>query len=62
MSGLNKEIEKVREKLKELDEKISEGEAKGDDMSLAAVRVYKSFRAHYLQKKADLVSKLGRGK
>ena len=44
----------------ELDAKIAELEGKEDPMSIAALRVYRRFRAQLLQSKAEVVSKIGK--
>ena len=61
-SGLKADVNRHREHEAELDKKIAEREGKTDPMSVAALRVYRNFRAQLLQSKADVVSKIGRFK
>lgn len=60
--GLKEDVERHRAKEAELDAKIAELEGKEDPMSVAALRVYRRFRAQLLQSKADVVSKIGKKK
>jgi phytoene/squalene synthetase len=58
--GLKADVERHRAHESELDAKIAELEGKDDPMSIAALRVYRRFRAQLLQSKADVVNKIGR--
>jgi phytoene/squalene synthetase len=58
--GLAADVERHRAKEAELDAKIAELEGKNDPMSIAALRVYRRFRAQLLQSKAEVVSKIGK--
>ena len=60
--GLKDDIERHRAKEAELDARIAELEGKEDPMSIAALRVYRRFRAQVLQSKAEVVNKLGKKK
>lgn len=61
--GLKADVERHRAKEAEMDARIAELEAKGDDpMAVAALRVYRRFRAQLLQSKADVVTKIGKRK
>ena len=60
--GLNADVERHRAKEAELDARIAELEAKDDPMSIAALRVYRRFRAQLLQSKAEVVTKIGKRK
>ena len=58
--GLKADVDRHRVKEAELDARIAELEGKDDPMSVAALRVYRRFRAQLLQSKADVVTKIGR--
>ena len=58
--GLKADVERHRAKEAELDARIAELEGKDDPMSIAALRVYRRFRAQLLQSKAEVVSKIGK--
>jgi RecA-family ATPase len=58
--GLKADVERHRAKEAELDARIAELEGKDDPMSIAALKVYRRFRAQLLQSKADVVTKIGR--
>lgn len=58
--GVKADVERHRAKEAELDARIAELEGKDDPMSIAALRVYRRFRAQLLQSKADVVSKIGK--
>ena len=58
--GLKADIERHRVKEAELDARIQELEGKEDAMSVAALRVYRGFRAQLLQSKAELTAKIGK--
>ena len=60
--GVKADVERHRAKEASLDAKIAELEGKDDPMSIAAMRVYRRFRAQLLQSKAEVVSKIGRKK
>ena len=60
--GLDADVERHRAKEAELDAKIAELEGKDDPMSIAALRVYRRFRAQLLQSKAEVVDKIGKKK
>ena len=60
--GLKDDVNRHRAKEAELDAKIAELEGKDDPMSIAALRVYRRFRAQLLQSKAEVVSKIGKQK
>lgn len=60
--GLAADVERHRAKEAELDAKIAELEGKDDPMSIAALRVYRRFRAQLLQSKAEVVDKIGKKK
>ena len=60
--GLKADVERHRAKEAEMDAKIAELEGKEDPMSIAALRVYRRFRAQLLQSKADVVTKIGKRK
>jgi hypothetical protein len=61
--GLKDDVNRHRTKEAEMDAKIAELEAKGDDpMAIAALRVYRRFRAQLLQSKAEVVTKIGKKK
>ena len=61
--GLKADVERHRAKEAELDAKIAELEARPDDpMAVAALRVYRRFRAQLLQSKAEVVDKIGKRK
>lgn len=57
---LKADIERYRAKEAEFDAKIAELESQDDPMSIAALRVYRRFRAQLLQSKAEVVSKIGK--
>lgn len=59
-SGVNSDVERHRKEESYLREKIAELEQKEDEMSVAALRVYRNFLDKLLQSKAEAVSKLGR--
>jgi hypothetical protein len=58
--GVKADVERHRAKEAELDAKIAELEGKDDPMSIAALRVYRRFRAQLLQSKAEVVDKIGK--
>jgi hypothetical protein len=59
--GLKADVERHRAKEAEIDARIAELEARPDDpMAVAALRVYRRFRAQLLQSKADVVDKIGK--
>ena len=60
--GLKADVNRHRAKEAELDARIAELEGKDDPMSVAALRVYRRFRAQLLQSKAEVVSKIGKQK
>ena len=61
--GLKADVERHRAQEAKLDARIAELEAKGDDpMAVAALRVYRRFRAQLLQSKAEVVTKIGKRK
>lgn len=60
--GLKADVERHRVKEAELDARIAELEGKDDPMSVAALRVYRRFRAQLLQSKAEVVDKIGKRK
>jgi hypothetical protein len=62
--GVKADVERHRAKEAELDAKIAELESKvePDPMDIAALRVYRRFRAQLLQSKADVVAKIGKKK
>jgi uncharacterized protein YdcH (DUF465 family) len=60
--GLKADVERHRAKEAELDAKIAELEGSQEPMDVAALRVYRRFRAQLLQSKAEVVSKLGKRK
>ena len=61
--GLKADVERHRAKEAELDAKIAELETRPDDpMAVAALRVYRRFRAQLLQSKAEIVEKIGKRK
>ena len=61
--GVKADVERHRAKEAELDAKIAELEARQNDpMAVAALRVYRRFRAQLLQSKAEVVSKIGKRK
>jgi hypothetical protein len=60
--GLKADVERHRAKEAELDARIAELEGKDDPMSIAALRVYRRFRAQLLQSKAEIVDKIGKRK
>lgn len=60
--GVKADVERHRAKEAELDAKIAELEGKDDPMSIAALRVYRRFRAQLLQSKAEVVTKIGKRK
>jgi hypothetical protein len=60
--GLKADVERHRAKEAELDARIADLESKDDPMSIAALRVYRRFRAQLLQSKADVVNKIGKKK
>ena len=60
--GLKADVNRHRAKEAELDARIAELEGKDDPMSIAALRVYRRFRAQPLQSKAEVVSKIGKRK
>jgi phytoene/squalene synthetase len=59
-NGVKADVERHRAHEAELDAKIAELEGKEDPMSIAALRVYRRFRAQLLQSKADVVNKIGK--
>jgi phytoene/squalene synthetase len=61
-NGVKADVERHRAHEAELDAKIAELEGKEDPMSIAALRVYRRFRAQLLQSKADVVNKIGKKK
>ncbi len=60
--GVKADVERHRPKEAELDARIAELEGKDDPMSVAALRVYRRFRAQLLQSKAEVVNKIGKRK
>ena len=61
--GLKADVDRHRAKEAELDARIAELEARPDDpMAVAALRVYRRFRAQLLQSKAEVVTKIGKRK
>jgi hypothetical protein len=60
--GLKADVNRHRAKEAELDARIAELEGKDDPMSIAALRVYRRFRAQLLQSKAEVVTKIGKRK
>jgi phytoene/squalene synthetase len=60
--GLKADVNRHREHEAKLDARIAELEGKDDPMSIAALRVYRRFRAQLLQSKADVVNKIGKRK
>jgi hypothetical protein len=62
--GLKADVERHRAHEAELDAKIAELEANAEPgpMDVAALRVYRRFRAQLLQSKADVVNKIGKRK
>jgi hypothetical protein len=60
--GLKADVERHRAKEAELDARIADLESRDDPMSIAALRVYRRFRAQLLQSKADVVNKIGKRK
>ena len=58
--GLNADIERHREKEKELEARIAELEGKEDPMSIAALRTYRRFLYQLHLSKANVVSKIGK--
>ncbi len=60
--GVKADVERHRAKEAELDARIAELEGKDDPMSVAALRVYRRFRAQLLQSKAEVVNKIGKRK
>ncbi len=60
--GVKADVERHRAKEAELDARIAELESKDDPMSVAALRVYRRFRAQLLQSKAEVVDKIGKRK
>ena len=60
--GLKDDVNRHRAKEAELDARIAELEGKDDPMSIAALRVYRRFRAQLLQSKAEVVTKIGKRK
>ena len=61
-TGLKKDIERHRQKEKEIREKITELSTQTDAWSLHALKVYHTFLQQLLQSKAEVVNKLGRKK
>lgn len=62
-TGLKDDVNRHRAKEAEMDAKIAELEARPNDpMAVAALRVYRRFRAQLLQSKAEAVSKIGKKK
>lgn len=61
-SGTKADINRHREKEKELDAKISELEAieEPDEFQVSALRTYRHLRSQLLQSKAEVVSKIGK--
>jgi phytoene/squalene synthetase len=60
--GLKADVERHRAHEAKLDARIAELEGKDDPMSIAALRVYRRFRAQLLQSKAEVVNKIGKRK
>ena len=60
--GLKADVNRHRAEEAELDARIAELEGKDDPMSIAALRVYRRFRAQLLQSKAEVVTKIGKRK
>jgi hypothetical protein len=61
--GLKADVERHRAKEAELDARIAELESRPNDpMAVAALRVYRRFRAQLLQSKAEVVNKIGKTK
>ena len=60
LKGIKADIERHREKEKELVAKIAELEGQDDEMSIASLRVYRSFLCQLQQSKADVVTKIGK--
>lgn len=59
--GLKDEVNRHRAKEAEMDAKIAELESRPNDpMAVAALRVYRRFRAQLLQSKAEVVTKIGK--
>ena len=58
--GLNAEIARHRQHEAELKAKIAELEGKDDDMSQAALRVYRNFLNKLWESKAVVLEKLGK--
>jgi hypothetical protein len=58
--GLNADIERHREREKELEAKIAELEGKEDPMSIASLRAYRRFLYQLHLSKANVVSKIGK--
>ena len=61
-SGLKSDVERHRVKEKEYMDMIAELEGKEDDMSIAALQVYRRHLMLLQQSKADVVNKIGRKK
>jgi uncharacterized protein YdcH (DUF465 family) len=61
-TGVKADIERHRAKEAELDAKIAELEGSQEPIDVAALRVYRRFRAQLLQSKAEIVTKIGRKK
>lgn len=60
--GLKAEVERHRAKEAEFDAKIAQLEGSQEPMDVAALRVYRRFRAQLLQSKAEAVSRIGKRK
>jgi hypothetical protein len=60
--GLKADIERHRVKEAEFNAKIAELEGSQEPMDIAALRVYRRFRAQLLQSKAEIVEKIGKQK
>ena len=60
--GLKADVNRHREHEAKLDARIAEleGKAEAGPMDIAALRVYRRFRAQLLQSKADVVNKIGK--
>ena len=61
-TGLKQDINRHRQKEKEIREKITELSTQTDARSLHALKVYHTFLQQLLQSKAEVVNKLGRKK
>ena len=58
--GLNADIERHREKEKELEARIAELEGKEDPMSVASLRAYRRFLYQLHVSKANVVAQIGK--